>query len=91
VSVIHLSCCFALVLLSLFLTFNLILILVKASGRLWVCVEILVETPVTPGFKGKTRMRIKCVLGSSLTHMMTHGAEINVISLLHNRCSIKNS
>jgi hypothetical protein len=30
---------------------------------------------VTPGFKGQTRARIKCVLGSSLTHKMTHGTE----------------
>jgi hypothetical protein len=35
---------------------------------------------VTPGFKGQTRARIKCVLGSSLTHMMTHGIETNVTS-----------
>jgi hypothetical protein len=39
---------------------------------------------VTPGFKGQTRVRLKCVLGSSLTHMMTHGTEMNVTSLLYN-------
>jgi hypothetical protein len=38
---------------------------------------------VTPGFKGQTRARIKCVLGSSLTHMMTHGTETNVTSLVY--------
>jgi hypothetical protein len=36
----------------------------------------------------KTWTRIKCVLGSSLTHMMTHGTEMNVTSLLYNRGSI---
>jgi hypothetical protein len=30
-------------------------------------------------------MHIKYVLGSSLTHMMIHGTEINVTSLLYNR------
>jgi hypothetical protein len=30
-------------------------------------------------------------LGSSLTHMMTHGIEINVISLSYNRSSVQNS
>jgi hypothetical protein len=39
---------------------------------------------VTPRFKGQTRVRLKCVLGSSLTHMMTHGIEMNVTSLLYN-------
>jgi hypothetical protein len=33
---------------------------------------------------------LKCVLGSSLTHMMTHGTEINVTSLLCNRGSVRN-
>jgi hypothetical protein len=36
---------------------------------------------VTPGFRGQTRVRLKCVLGSSLTHMTTHGTETNVTSL----------
>jgi hypothetical protein len=31
------------------------------------------------------------VLGSSLTHMMTQGTEINVTSLLNNRGSIQNN
>jgi type IV secretory pathway VirB3-like protein len=39
---------------------------------------------VTPGFKGQTRARIKCVLGSSLTHMTTHGTKMNVTSLINN-------
>jgi hypothetical protein len=39
---------------------------------------------VTPGFREQTRARLKCVLGSSLTHMMTHGTETNVTSLLYN-------
>jgi hypothetical protein len=44
----------------------------------------------TPRFKGQTQARIKCVLGSSLTHMMTHGTETNVISLLYDRSSVQN-
>jgi hypothetical protein len=40
---------------------------------------------ITPGFKGQTQARIKCVLGSSLTHMVTHGTETNVTSLIYNR------
>jgi hypothetical protein len=48
-------------------------------------------TTVTPGFKGQTRARIKCVLGSSLTHMMTHGTEMNVTSLLYNRSYLQNN
>jgi hypothetical protein len=36
-------------------------------------------------------VRLKCVLGSSLTHMMTHGTETNVISLLYNRSFVQNS
>jgi hypothetical protein len=47
-------------------------------------VETLQLATVTPGFKGQTRARIKCVLGSSLTHMMTHGTETNVTSLIYN-------
>jgi hypothetical protein len=39
---------------------------------------------VTPGFKGQTQARIKCVLGSSLTHMMNHGTITNVTSLIYN-------
>jgi hypothetical protein len=39
---------------------------------------------VTPGFQGQTWARIKCVLGSSLTHMMTYGTETNDTSLLYN-------
>jgi hypothetical protein len=30
------------------------------------------------------------VLGPSLTHMMTHGTETNVTSLLYNQSSIQN-
>jgi hypothetical protein len=46
---------------------------------------------VTHGFKGQTwaRARIKCVLGSILTHMMTHGIETNVTSLIYNRVLYK--
>jgi hypothetical protein len=40
---------------------------------------------------GQTRAWIKCVLGSSLTHMMTHGTETNVTPLLYNRSSVQNS
>jgi hypothetical protein len=39
---------------------------------------------ITPGFKGQTRARIKCVPGSSLTHMMTNDTETNVTSLIYN-------
>jgi hypothetical protein len=46
---------------------------------------------VTPGFMGQTRVRLKCVLESSLTHMMTHGTETHVTSLLYIRSSIQNS
>jgi hypothetical protein len=46
---------------------------------------------VTHGFKGQTQVRLKCVLGSSLTHMMTHGTETNVTSLLYNRSSVQNN
>jgi hypothetical protein len=48
-------------------------------------------TPVTPEFKGQTRVRLKCVLRSILTHMMTHGIETNVTSLLYNRSFVQNS
>jgi hypothetical protein len=41
--------------------------------------------------EGQTQARLKCVLGSSLTHMMTHGTESNVTSLLNNRGSVQNS
>jgi hypothetical protein len=46
---------------------------------------------VVPEFKGQTRVRLKCVLGSSLTHIMTHGIETNVTSLLYNRSSVQNN
>ena len=39
-----------------------------------------------PDFRGPKPGReiiIKCVLGSSLTHMMTHGIETNVTSLIY--------
>jgi hypothetical protein len=39
---------------------------------------------VTPRFRGQTRARIKYVLGSSLTHMITHGTKTNVTSLIYN-------
>jgi hypothetical protein len=39
---------------------------------------------ITLGFMGQIRVRLKCVLRSSLTHMMTHGTETNVTSLLYN-------
>jgi hypothetical protein len=37
---------------------------------------------VTPGFKCQTWARFKCVIVSSLTHMMTHGTETNVTFLI---------
>jgi hypothetical protein len=43
-----------------------------------------------PDLGVQTQARITCVLGSSLTHMMTHGIETNVTSLLYNRSSIQN-
>ena len=46
---------------------------------------------VTPGFRGQTRAQIKCMLGSSLTHMMTHGTKINVTSLIYNRGYVQHS
>jgi hypothetical protein len=40
---------------------------------------------VTPDFRGrKPEREIKCVLGSSPTHMMTHGTETNVTTLIYN-------
>jgi hypothetical protein len=51
------------------------------------------EDVVTPGFRGtKTRARTSSpdVLGPSLTHMMNHGTESNVTTLLYNRNSIQN-
>jgi hypothetical protein len=33
---------------------------------------------------GQTQARFTCVLGSSLTHMMTHGTTMNVTSLIYN-------
>ena len=44
---------------------------------------------VTPGFKGQTRVHLKCVLGSSLTHMMTHRTETNVTSFIYNKVLYK--
>jgi hypothetical protein len=38
---------------------------------------------------GQTRARLTCVLGSSLTHIMTHGTETNVTSLIYNRVLYK--
>jgi hypothetical protein len=46
-------------------------------------------SPVTPEFRGQIRVRIKCVLGSSLTHLVTHGTETNVTYLLYNRSSVQ--
>jgi hypothetical protein len=46
---------------------------------------------VTPGSKGQTQVRLKYVIGSSLTHMMTHGTEMNFTSFLYNRISVQNS
>jgi hypothetical protein len=37
----------------------------------------------------QTRARLTCVLGSSLTHMMTHGTEMNVTSLMYNEVLYK--
>jgi hypothetical protein len=39
----------------------------------------------------QTRARFTCVLGSSLTHMMTHGTETNVTSLIYKGVLYKNS
>jgi hypothetical protein len=47
-------------------------------------------TSFTPEIKGQTRVRLKCVLGSSFTHMITHGTETNVTSLLYNRSYVQN-
>jgi hypothetical protein len=44
-----------------------------------------------PDLGGQTRVRLTGVLESSLTHMMTHGIETNVTSLLFNRSSIQNN
>jgi hypothetical protein len=44
-----------------------------------------------PDLGGQTWARLTCVLGSSLTHMMTHGTEMNVTSLLYNRSSVQNN
>jgi hypothetical protein len=38
---------------------------------------------------GQTLARFTCVLGSSLTHMMTHGTETNVTTLIYNRVLYK--
>jgi hypothetical protein len=46
---------------------------------------------VTPRFRGQTWARIKFVIGSSLTHTITHGTETNVTSLLYNKSSLQNS
>jgi hypothetical protein len=37
-----------------------------------------------PDLGGQTQARLTCVLGSSLTHMMTHGTETNATSLIYN-------
>jgi hypothetical protein len=39
----------------------------------------------------QTRARIKYVLGSSITHMITHDIESNVTSLLYSRGYVQNS
>jgi hypothetical protein len=44
---------------------------------------------VTLRFKGQTRTIIKCVLGSNLTHMVTHGIETNVTSSLYNKSFVQ--
>jgi hypothetical protein len=44
---------------------------------------------VTPGFKGQTRAWIKCMLGSRLTHIMTHGTKTNVLSYYIRRVMYK--
>jgi hypothetical protein len=38
---------------------------------------------------GQIKMHIKYVLGSSFTHMMAHGIELNVTSILYNRTSVQ--
>jgi hypothetical protein len=44
-----------------------------------------------PDLGGQTRARLTYVLASSLTHMMTHGIETNVPSLIYNRVLVQNS
>jgi hypothetical protein len=54
--------------------------------------RILRYLRVTPGFEGsKTQARFTCVLGSSLSHMMTQGTETNITSLIYNGVLYKNS
>jgi hypothetical protein len=40
--------------------------------------------------KPRCEIFTRCVLGPSLTHMMNHGTETNVTTLLYNRSSIQN-
>jgi hypothetical protein len=43
-----------------------------------------------PGFRDtKPGRELHCVLGSSLTHMMTHATEKNVTSLIYNEVLYK--
>jgi hypothetical protein len=44
-----------------------------------------------PDLRGQTWACVKCVLGSSLTHMMTHGTKMIVTSLLYNKSYVQNS
>jgi hypothetical protein len=44
---------------------------------------------VTPRLRGLNQVRLTCVLGSSLTHMMTHGTEMNVTSLIYSEVLYK--
>jgi hypothetical protein len=52
-------------------------------------VQFAGETLSHPDLGGQTRARLTCVLGSSLTHMMTHGTKTNVTSLIYNRVLYK--
>jgi hypothetical protein len=44
----------------------------KTSNEIWLTLHDLHDGTCHTGFRGQTRVRLKCVLGSSLTHMMTH-------------------
>jgi hypothetical protein len=58
--------------------------------RIGVIFCLFYQTLVTRRFK-QIQTCLKYVVGSSLTHMMTHGIETNVTSLLYNRGSVQNS
>jgi hypothetical protein len=53
--------------------------------------EDICHTWVSGAPRPRREIKSPSVLGSSLTHMMTHGIEMNVNSLLYNRSSVQNS